>query len=61
MTFAYDPLGRLLTVTDALGHVTAYGYDEVGNKLTQTDAEGRVTLRCLSFGERCLSFGKAPW
>src|SRR5205814_5598396 len=41
--FGYDALGRLVTVTDALGQATSYGYDELGNRLTQTDANQHTT------------------
>jgi YD repeat-containing protein len=41
--FGYDALGRLITVTDALGQVTSYSYDELGNRLTQTDANQHTT------------------
>jgi len=55
-------LGRLLTVTDALGQVTKYSYDEVGDRISQTDANnhatsyaynrrGRRTQRTLPLGQ----------
>src|SRR5262249_35462018 len=41
--FQYDPMGRLITVIDALDQQTSYTYDEVGNRITQTDANGHTT------------------
>ncbi|MCC6329082.1 MAG: RHS repeat protein [Acidobacteria bacterium] len=41
-TFAYDPLGRLLSQTRAGGTMT-FEYDEVGNRKKRTDYAGRVT------------------
>jgi YD repeat-containing protein len=39
----YDPLGRLISVSDALGGVTRYAYDQRGLQIAQTDALNRVT------------------
>ncbi|MEU6642709.1 LamG-like jellyroll fold domain-containing protein [Saccharomonospora sp. NPDC046836] len=33
----YDPAGRVVSATDALGNTTTYGYDELGNQRRQTD------------------------
>lgn len=41
-TFAYDPLGRVLSQTRAGGTMT-FEYDEVGNRKKRTDYIGRVT------------------
>jgi RHS repeat-associated protein len=41
--YAYDTLGRLASVTDALSHVTQFGYDVLGEKTSQTDANGHLT------------------
>jgi len=38
-----DEQGRLLAVTDPLGHKTKYAYDANGNLETQTDADGNKT------------------
>jgi len=51
----YDALGRLLSVTDALGGITSYTYDEVGNKLTQTDANNHTTSWTYDNGRRTTS------
>ena len=48
-TYAYDPAGRLVTVTQTLavapsGHIaTSYGYDIQGNLTSVTDPNGNVT------------------
>ena len=46
--YGYDVMGRLTSVTNALGTtnqvVTRYGYDELGNQVSQTDAKTNVTL-----------------
>ncbi|RZU38488.1 YD repeat-containing protein [Fluviicoccus keumensis] len=39
-TTAYDSLGRILTVTDAAGTVTAYEYDAYGRVVRETAAQG---------------------
>jgi YD repeat-containing protein len=41
--YAYDDVGQLLSVTDALHHTTGYGYDAGGNLTTITDANNHVT------------------
>jgi len=41
-TFAYDPLGRVLSQTRA-GGTMSFDYDEVGNQTKRTDYNGRVT------------------
>ena len=38
----YDAVGRLATVTDAAGEVTAYAYDAAGNVSAVTNALGNV-------------------
>jgi RHS repeat-associated protein len=35
-TTAYDAADRVTSVTDPLGHVTAYGYDDTGNQISVT-------------------------
>jgi RHS repeat-associated protein len=42
-TYGYDPLGRPIGVTDALGNVTRYGLDGVGNRVTRQDPGGNCT------------------
>jgi RHS repeat-associated protein len=43
--FAYDAAGNLLTMTNALGHVTTFAsYDANGRPGSMTDANGAVTL-----------------
>ena len=46
-SYRYDPLGRVQTVTDALGKVATTLYDAVGNRTTQTH-----TKYCFSFDFR---------
>lgn len=41
-TFAYDPLGRILSETRA-GQSMSFSYDAVGNRKTRTDGLGRLT------------------
>jgi RHS repeat-associated protein/uncharacterized repeat protein (TIGR01451 family) len=41
--YEYDPLNRVITVTNALSGETIYQYDEAGNRISVTDAEGHVT------------------
>lgn len=44
-SFAYDSAGNLLTMTNALGHVTTFaGYDANGRPGSMTDANGTQTL-----------------
>ncbi|RLG24215.1 hypothetical protein DRN85_08035 [Methanosarcinales archaeon] len=42
-SYAYEKLGKLQTITDALGNVTTFGYDKNENKNLVTDAEGNST------------------
>src|ERR1019366_1361534 len=37
LTYGYDSLGRVTTVTDALSNVTTFTYDSAGNRLTKQD------------------------
>jgi len=39
-SYTYDSLGRVITVTDAIGDTTTYTYDAAGNKLTKQDPGG---------------------
>ncbi|SMC23706.1 RHS repeat-associated core domain-containing protein [Andreprevotia lacus DSM 23236] len=41
--YTYDALGRVKTVMDAKGYVTAFEYDANGNRTKRTDAYNRVT------------------
>jgi RHS repeat-associated protein len=43
-SYAYDPLNRLMTVTDSLGKTTITQYDPVGNPLNSTDRNGNATV-----------------
>ena len=40
LTYGYDPLARVTSLTDALNNVTSYSYDGAGNRLTQQDPGG---------------------
>lgn len=42
-TYAYDAVGRVLSIADPAGRVTTYGYDPVGNLTAQTAPDGSVT------------------
>jgi RHS repeat-associated protein len=42
-TYGYDPLARVITVTDALSNVTTYTLDANGNVLTRQDPGGSCT------------------
>ncbi len=42
-SYAEDALGRVASVTDALGRATTYTYDATGAVLTVTDPQGQVT------------------
>ncbi len=44
LILTYDLLGRLITVTDALGNNTTYTYDSNGNKISETDPNGNTTF-----------------
>ncbi len=43
-SYAYDALGRVIRVTDPLGHVTTKSYDGDGNPIAATDRDGNTTL-----------------
>jgi len=38
-TYTYDPIGRVLTVTEPSGKLTEYAFDAAGNRSTQTVTE----------------------
>jgi RHS repeat-associated protein len=42
-TYAYDPLSRVKSATDALNRTTSYTYDGAGNRLMLVDPSGRTT------------------
>jgi RHS repeat-associated protein len=42
-TYGYDALGRVTTVTDALGNATTYALDGAGNRLTKQDPVGNCS------------------
>lgn len=44
-SYAYDSLGRLITRTDPLGHVTTYLYTDSSNTLAITQANGLTTTQ----------------
>ncbi|MBI4354788.1 MAG: RHS repeat protein, partial [Candidatus Omnitrophica bacterium] len=41
--YGYTPLDQLISVTDDLSHVSAFGYDQNGNRTTLTDAKSQKT------------------
>lgn len=43
ITYQYDVLNRLVSITDQLGILQAYTYNANGNVMTKTDGEGNVT------------------
>ncbi|MDQ6617188.1 MAG: DUF6531 domain-containing protein [Actinomycetota bacterium] len=53
LTYGYDSLARVNSMTDALSNVTSYGYDNAGNRLTQQDPGGNCLatpkVGCTSF------------
>lgn len=54
-SYSYDNDGRLLSVTDPLGHMTSYGYDGAGNQTTVTDADGNQTVTTYDPNNRVTS------
>src|SRR4051794_29628482 len=46
ISYTYDALGRLVTVTDPTGVVTAYTYDAAGNR-TQVNISGGTTNKTV--------------
>jgi RHS repeat-associated protein len=54
-TFSYDPGGRLISETDALGKTTRYEYDPRGNLLRRTNALGGVDQWSYDAQNRLLS------
>ena len=42
--YAYDPVGNLLSETDANGHTTTYLYDALNRRTQQTDALNEITI-----------------
>ncbi len=42
-TRGYNTLGRVITITDGLGHQVLTDYDALGRRVAATDAEGHVT------------------
>lgn len=49
--FAYDDKGNLVSITDALGHVSHYGYDAAGQNVSATDAlNNTVRVEYNAFG-----------
>ncbi|WP_279237486.1 putative Ig domain-containing protein [Dyella sedimenti] len=44
-TYAYDGLGRLVSMTDPLNNVTSYVYTDSGNQLAITQANGLTTTQ----------------
>jgi len=41
--FAYNAAGKIIAVTNALGHAATFGYDAAGNLIAATDAEGNTS------------------
>ena len=62
-TFTYASpaaIGQPLTVTDALGHVTAYTYDAQGNHTSATDAQGNATFYGNASGQGGYNIANQP-
>jgi RHS repeat-associated protein len=57
-TYSYDNDGRLLSVTDPLGHTTSYSYDGAGNQTSVTDAGGNRTITTYDPNNRVISVQK---
>ena len=49
-TFTHDNSGRILTTTDAGGHITSYTYDPFGSVLSKTEALGTPLQRTITYG-----------
>ncbi|MDQ6720366.1 MAG: DUF6531 domain-containing protein, partial [Candidatus Dormibacteraeota bacterium] len=53
LTYGYDALARVNSLTDALANVTSYSYDGAGNRLTQQDPGGNCgatpRVACTTF------------
>jgi RHS repeat-associated protein len=53
LSYGYDSLARVTTVTDALGNVTGYSHDGNGNQLTKQDPGGNCAavplVNCISY------------
>jgi RHS repeat-associated protein len=54
-SYAYDPVGHLVSTTDPLGHVTSTTFDATGNKLTSTDGSGNTTHWSYDSDNRVIS------
>ncbi|MEN3281388.1 MAG: hypothetical protein V7607_2528 [Solirubrobacteraceae bacterium] len=50
-TYQRNEAGQPTTITDALGHDTAFGYDANGNLTSTTDADGRQTQTTYDAGD----------
>jgi len=60
-TYAYDALGRAITVGDALGHATTYTYDGGGRFTSTVDRNGKTTgfsLRPIRQLGRAVTFAR---
>ena len=53
--YEYDPLNRLIRITDALGNDTIYGYDSVGNRLEMSYPNGINTTYVYDEANRLIN------
>jgi RHS repeat-associated protein len=56
-SYAYDPAGRLLSVTTDATTTATYTYDQNGNRLSRT-APGQLEVATLDAQDRLLAYGK---
>ena len=47
-SYTYTANGQVQTMTDALGHVTAYTYDTFGREITRVEAQGTPQARTIT-------------
>ncbi|HNV26794.1 MAG TPA: RHS repeat protein [Nitrospira sp.] len=55
-TFAYDPNGNLLTVTDAKNQITTYTYDNMARLKMRADALNRGEIYGYDFSNVAATF-----
>lgn len=52
IVYLYDPLGRLVSTTNAEGKESTYTYSQTGKVTSETDPSGGVTFRCFDHRDR---------